>query len=583
MNRQSETCSPVRPSQLAGASLLLTLGLLFPSLGLADVLLRDDFDGTGNINTTVWRIPFGEEGNFLGRTQLRTDPSTDIPQQSDGVARLLLDTFSPLDPGNQFLGSEMLTKRNFARGGGLSFEARLRLVDPPAGLVNGFFSFDVQRDSPPGAGNLVRDEIDHELISAFVADGTHRAATNVWNDGPFSGEGSGGDFQTHTVQGLDLTEFHTYRVDWQPDRVQWLIDGAVVRSETSNVPDDPMKVRVNLWAPDAGFSEAYDAGLQPTAVEGSNQQFVAEVDYVQVSRGRTIVSDNLLNDASFEEGTISDINLVAPTTTGEWIGFSNVFIETEPVVSGTNALKAFGPFKGTPDASGVFQNVEAQPGQQFEASVFAQSSTTVNSGLDPIAGTENFATVAISFLDANGDVIKEAFGSPSDLVDTNGKDFPLLDGRDPNLVQDQFVQGTVNAVAPAGTAFARMSLFFVQLNNEGGAVYFDDAFLGVLSEAIVGDMDLDGDVDFDDIDPFVLGLNDPVAYESNYGISPATAGDTDGDGDFDFDDIPGFVTLLGGGSSLASHSIPEPASWVLLLGALCSTAITSRRPRGRRS
>jgi len=59
-----------------------------------------------------------------------------------------------------------------------------------------------------------------------------------------------------------------------------------------------------------------------------------------------------------------------------------------------------------------------------------------------------------------------------------------------------------------------------------------------------GDMDLDGDVDFDDIDDFVLGLNDAAQYEATYGVPPALAGDTNADGDLDFDDIDNFVGLL---------------------------------------
>jgi hypothetical protein len=59
-----------------------------------------------------------------------------------------------------------------------------------------------------------------------------------------------------------------------------------------------------------------------------------------------------------------------------------------------------------------------------------------------------------------------------------------------------------------------------------------------------GDMDLDGNVDFDDIDEFVFALVDPVAYEQAMLVEPSVQGDTDGDGDLDFDDIPGFVGVL---------------------------------------
>jgi hypothetical protein len=60
----------------------------------------------------------------------------------------------------------------------------------------------------------------------------------------------------------------------------------------------------------------------------------------------------------------------------------------------------------------------------------------------------------------------------------------------------------------------------------------------------LGDLDGDGDADFDDIDDFVLGLNDPQAYEDAFGVSPALRGDMDHSGGLDFDDIDDFVLRL---------------------------------------
>jgi hypothetical protein len=76
-------------------------------------------------------------------------------------------------------------------------------------------------------------------------------------------------------------------------------------------------------------------------------------------------------------------------------------------------------------------------------------------------------------------------------------------------------------------------------------------------EVVIGDMDCDGDTDFDDIDDFVLGLNDAAAYENMFGVPPSLKGDTDGDEDLDFDDIEGFVGILQGGGAVR---VPEPAS-----------------------
>jgi len=73
-----------------------------------------------------------------------------------------------------------------------------------------------------------------------------------------------------------------------------------------------------------------------------------------------------------------------------------------------------------------------------------------------------------------------------------------------------------------------------------GTILDDDSGGGPL----LGDMDVDGDVDFDDIDDFVLALSNPAAYFTQYGVAREVHGDTDQDGDMDFDDIDDFVALL---------------------------------------
>jgi hypothetical protein len=100
------------------------------------------------------------------------------------------------------------------------------------------------------------------------------------------------------------------------------------------------------------------------------------------------------------------------------------------------------------------------------------------------------------------------------------------------------------------------------------------------SEPLLGDMDLSGTVDFDDVAPFVLGLNDPIGYAASFGQSPSVTGDTDLDGDFDFDDIPGFVDLLAGSSQLSlTASAPEPSSAALATVAILLVLCQRRRPQ----
>ena len=66
-----------------------------------------------------------------------------------------------------------------------------------------------------------------------------------------------------------------------------------------------------------------------------------------------------------------------------------------------------------------------------------------------------------------------------------------------------------------------------------------------LGGAVPGDLNCDGQVDFDDINPFVLALNGQAGYYQEYPDCNWLNADCDSDGDVDFDDINPFVTLLG--------------------------------------
>ncbi|RLC74276.1 MAG: hypothetical protein DRI61_16975, partial [Chloroflexi bacterium] len=61
---------------------------------------------------------------------------------------------------------------------------------------------------------------------------------------------------------------------------------------------------------------------------------------------------------------------------------------------------------------------------------------------------------------------------------------------------------------------------------------------------IIGDMNVDGVVTFDDIDPFVLAFSDPIEYQNQYRILARLHGDCNLDGLVDFNDIDPFVSIL---------------------------------------
>jgi endo-1,3-1,4-beta-glycanase ExoK len=111
-----------------------------------------------------------------------------------------------------------------------TYKARIRTADAPSSIT-GFFLY---------RGPDLYAEIDVELYN----DGTGNVDFVTYANGQ----------RTHYV-GKQLTfdpsaDFHTYRIDYEPNVVQFYVDGALQKSWTGGVPDASMKLLVNTWFPD---------------------------------------------------------------------------------------------------------------------------------------------------------------------------------------------------------------------------------------------------------------------------------------------------------------------------------------------
>ena len=549
---------------LAIAASITCWTLFYSTAQTQEILISDDFNSGTQVNPLEWRVPFPGDASFLGQTQLKTD-NTQLPSISGGAAIFELDTYLDGNDGvapDFFSGAEMITKRNFALGGGLVWKSRMKLNSTtPNGVVGGGFLFDVSRESPPGTP--VRDEIDVELLSN-ESNGDNRVLTNTWNDENFTtGAGDSAFVPPTAPSPYDLNSYHDYEVRWTPGKVEWWIDNALVRTATgSEVPDDPMSARFNIWVPDSGFSEAYDASLVAAPNIGANQTYTMEVDSVSIERINTAYSSNLLTNGSFES--------VSSGSPGNWTQFNNAFDEIDnpavPAQDGDWTLKTFGPFKGSTDASGAFQEVTTgiTPGKEYSASVYAWSDS-----IDTIEGSDNFAQIVLTFEDSLGNVLDE-------------KSTPIYDGRDGLLttpgVQDAWNQFTVEGLAPAGTASAVVSLFFIQIVDPTagpGAIWFDNASLVELIPTQEADFDDNGIVE--DLDY--------ASWDTNFGLTAGASkslGDSDLDRDVDGIDFLKWQQQFDGSTSPAFAAataavIPEPSTFVLLACCCSVLLILGRR------
>jgi len=163
--------------------------------------------------------------------------SPDGVEYSSEGARIILEAD---DVGARpFRSGAFASKTSFTHG---RFGMEIRAANGP-GLVTGFF---LHRASP-------RQEIDIE----FSGSDPRRMLCNVYfnpgDDGTEMAYGYRGS-PVWIDLGFDSTqEFHHYAIDWQPDRLAWLVDGEIVFERGSwdptPIPHLEMRVHANLWAP----------------------------------------------------------------------------------------------------------------------------------------------------------------------------------------------------------------------------------------------------------------------------------------------------------------------------------------------
>ena len=137
---------------------------------------------------------------------------------SNGVLHLELDTYNPTNgPVPSFYGSEAITKQTFSTDtGGVSFEIKAHLVNPPSGIVGGMFSYSTST-------NNIHDEIDFEAVS----NKPNNIQTNIYANEPLGA----GHPQFNPISS-ELTKDHVYRIEWLKNSIRWIVDGQLVRQET---------------------------------------------------------------------------------------------------------------------------------------------------------------------------------------------------------------------------------------------------------------------------------------------------------------------------------------------------------------
>jgi hypothetical protein len=251
------------------------------------LIFNEEFNVPGLIDESKWITPIFEpmcNPAFLGRTALRNwlqkYGQDTLEVHADGYAVLPLDTYNRFAgvPGDSFLGSEIDTVPEFELDSGLGFKARVR-IDPalPSGAVTSLFAYRREGECP----SFVQDEIDFEFLSRLYVTPPVQVLTNMYISEP---AGPGSPVVVDVPGVVFAGEWNTFRINWRPDSVQWLINGTLIHERCGTVPDGPMSIRLNFWVPDASFELAYDGAFQPVSTPQDNTRFEYLVDYVRVYR-----------------------------------------------------------------------------------------------------------------------------------------------------------------------------------------------------------------------------------------------------------------------------------------------------------
>ncbi len=300
-----------------------------------------------------------------------------------------------------------------------------------------------------------------------------------------------------TYTGPDFTAgFHQFAAEWSPTRIDWFVDGVLRYSTTTNVPQMPMYVVLNLAV----------GGFLPGNPDGSTV-FPGEtlVDWVRVYQ-----RDQVLANPSFENPSAG-----GPPTS--WALFGNAQQSTQSPLTGTKSLRIWGTVGSGPFYSGSYQDLPATAGQVWRATANGRHL----SGTPLVAG--NQVVLKIEWYGHAG----QALGSTEVPAVTNAS--PI----DTNILT------TLDATAPAGTATARVALVFVQTGTGSGNAYFDDVSFTYISPVevvpCIADFDENGGVNVVDLFGFLDAWFAQAGFPPS--LPPAPSADADASGLVDVVDL----------------------------------------------
>lgn len=259
------------------------------------------------LDSSVWTTETGP-ASFLGRTQLADWISPGGVGRfvvDNRGARLSLNTFNPT--GFSLYGTHGRTLAPFQPGATTTIEltTRLQLTSLQAGLVYAAYLYACR---PPTCEK--HDEIDIELVTNLLQAGAPlRVQLNRYADEP---HGAGHGVIVELPAGFDPLAAHDWTIRWSLRRVAYLVDGVLLYSTDTHVPQGSMHATLIAWAPGPGWSVAYSAALQPASSPEQDRSFPAHVRSVVVRELNEPVPEAPARVAASIGGSVLNVSWTTP-------------------------------------------------------------------------------------------------------------------------------------------------------------------------------------------------------------------------------------------------------------------------------
>ncbi len=212
---------------------LLTASFIFALLSCSESAelkdepaFRDDFSSK-RLSVFVWGMPTFSLYNF------RADPG--MVSNVGGINYLRLGP----SKSEIYPSGFIYTQDRFSYG---SYSARIKVSDTPGAVASFFACSEIAQIFTDGT----HDEIDFEFVTAMP----HAALLTTW----YQATGMEGARQTLTHNSFiwqdpsfDIREWHVYRFDWYPDKVDFYIDGIKRWTSTKAIPRREMQIALQIY------------------------------------------------------------------------------------------------------------------------------------------------------------------------------------------------------------------------------------------------------------------------------------------------------------------------------------------------